>query len=525
MSELLTRPMSVHFYHRFLKGLTHEKILGAIEQSIGRDKLKSIQILDKTCVITVKDENSKTTLLTESIVIDFQTVRFTSVEKNITNITIKDAPVEMSDEYISTQMIRFGDVINGSIKRGKIKGTEIENGTRYIAIVNCIATLPLTTNFGRFTVRIFGDNNRTPCFRCGQTDHPSYRCQNRGEFVRKWHRCGSLEHMIRECSAADERKCHFCNETGHLQRDCSKKQRLDMYGEYAGDIDETNTSTCTTDSPGQQLLQSTRPINFSESDIAIVDAGLNVNKPQRAQEYNETPSESLKDHQEATSEIPESHVNTVILGASNANRMEIKDDNTWNASINGASFSEIDRLIDKANNMSTETMEKVVVQLGTNDIMTTKNDTDQVTIKIIEALEKVEIAFPSASIGLCSIIKRKAKGTRPQAFNEAVVKLNGFIKKLCDSRDNLTLVDCYDAVTKDTNPIGTLYDKNDTSGIHVNSTGAMKILGTMQAFMRASSTVASNEENMLTPLNSRKRFLSDKYTPPEAKVNTKTQKL
>ncbi|XP_033758112.1 uncharacterized protein LOC117340458 [Pecten maximus] len=508
MADLLTRPMSVHFYHRFLKGLTHEKLLHAVEQTISREKIKSIQILDKTSVVTVKDENSKTTLLTESIVIDFQTVRFTSVEKNITNVTIKDAPVEMSDEFINTQMIRFGDVMNGSLKRGKIKGTDIENGTRYIAIVNCISTLPLTTNFGRFPVRLFGDNNRTPCFRCGQTDHPSYRCQNRREPIRKCHRCVSLDHMIRDCTATDERKCHFCNEPGHLQRDCTKKQRLDMYGEYADEIDDTNTSAC--DSAVQQLQQP------NESD---------VNKPTCARENNETPPETQNDGQEASSEDPITHVNTVILGASNANRMEINDDNILNASINGASYCEIDRLIDKAKNMTNETIEKVVVNLGTNDIMSTKNDTDQVTIKIIEALKKVENSFPASSIGLCSIIKRKAKGTRPQAFNDAAVKINSLIKKLCDSRDNLTFVDCYDIMTRDTNPIGAYYDKHDTSGVHVNSTGARKLLGIMQDFMRTSSKVVSNGEDMQTPTNSRKRYLSDKYTPPEAKVNTKTQKI
>jgi hypothetical protein len=50
-------------------------------------------------------------------------------------VTIKDAPCEVSDQFIATHMSKYGQVINGSIKRGVIKGTNIENGTRYVDII------------------------------------------------------------------------------------------------------------------------------------------------------------------------------------------------------------------------------------------------------------------------------------------------------------------------------------------------------------------------------------------------------
>ena len=58
------------------------------------------------------------------------------IEKEITNISMKDAPVTLGDITICTYMSQFGDVVQGSIKRGTIKGTSIETGTRYIQIVN-----------------------------------------------------------------------------------------------------------------------------------------------------------------------------------------------------------------------------------------------------------------------------------------------------------------------------------------------------------------------------------------------------
>jgi hypothetical protein len=39
-------------------------------------------------------------------------------------------------------------------------------------MLKCDKTLPNKTNFGRFEVRIFADNNRTECKYCRTTDHP-----------------------------------------------------------------------------------------------------------------------------------------------------------------------------------------------------------------------------------------------------------------------------------------------------------------------------------------------------------------
>lgn len=62
-------------------------------------------------------------LLTSGIEIQNQITRVFSVERNITNVTIKD-------DVISTHTAQFGEVINGSMRREMINGTEIENGTR-----------------------------------------------------------------------------------------------------------------------------------------------------------------------------------------------------------------------------------------------------------------------------------------------------------------------------------------------------------------------------------------------------------
>jgi hypothetical protein len=75
-------------------------------------------------------------------------------------------PYEVQNCFVATQMLRYGQVIPESVRRGYIKGTNIENGSRYLQMLKCDKTLPNKTNFGRFEVRIFADNNRTECKYC-----------------------------------------------------------------------------------------------------------------------------------------------------------------------------------------------------------------------------------------------------------------------------------------------------------------------------------------------------------------------
>ena len=92
--------------------------------------------------------NTKEKIISGGITLKNRSINFSDVEKTITNVTIKDAPYEVSDCYIAKQMMKYGEVIPGSVRRGYIKGTNIENGSRYLQIINCAPTLPNRTDFG-----------------------------------------------------------------------------------------------------------------------------------------------------------------------------------------------------------------------------------------------------------------------------------------------------------------------------------------------------------------------------------------
>ena len=52
---------------------------------------------------------------------------FQKLKKTTTNVTIKDAPYELDNCYIATQMLKYGEIIPGSVRRGYMLRTDRDN--------------------------------------------------------------------------------------------------------------------------------------------------------------------------------------------------------------------------------------------------------------------------------------------------------------------------------------------------------------------------------------------------------------
>ncbi|VDI48268.1 Hypothetical predicted protein [Mytilus galloprovincialis] len=128
--QQIQRYKSVHFSSKYIKGITHTDILNELEKYINREKVKAIQLTERECVVTVDDQASKTLLLIKGIELKNYHYKFVDVEKEVTHVTIQDAPVELGDLSICTFMRQYGEVVQDSIKRGTIRGTNTETGTR-----------------------------------------------------------------------------------------------------------------------------------------------------------------------------------------------------------------------------------------------------------------------------------------------------------------------------------------------------------------------------------------------------------
>ena len=70
------------------------EILEQIEHRIKIDRIKPIPITERDCIATVNDNLAKIILLVKGVEVQIQYLKYMDVEKEIANITIKDAPVE-----------------------------------------------------------------------------------------------------------------------------------------------------------------------------------------------------------------------------------------------------------------------------------------------------------------------------------------------------------------------------------------------------------------------------------------------
>jgi hypothetical protein len=73
---------------------------------------------EKSCIVKLKSEQSKYKILNSEISLKNRSVNFFEIDKNVTNVTIKDAPCEVSDQFIATHMSKYGqDVLQWPVIR------------------------------------------------------------------------------------------------------------------------------------------------------------------------------------------------------------------------------------------------------------------------------------------------------------------------------------------------------------------------------------------------------------------------
>ena len=439
MNRTITRSTSVHFYHKFLRGVSHDEVLPGLYCVIDQKKIKAVQITDKACVITLNEEDSKNKLLQSAISVKGKTVKLMDVENTITNVTVKDAPVEMPDHVIIAHLTKYGHILQGSCKRGYIKGTDIENGTRYLKIINCIQHLPVFTSWGRFNVRLFADNGRTPCMYCNAYDHPSYRCMNR---------------------APKLKECFICGMTDHLKYNCPNKQSVDnfnQYGEYMHDIEEGKEES------------------DDESLYGSVDEKENIE-----QQHDDDETLEKQTHGAETDENKDPNPGlNVILGASNCTRITTQtthEPSIINAAISGITLALVDKSIQLASKQIDETpegnVEHVIFNLGTNDVTRSGQDADKVKIAFTEAIQTTKSEFQDVPIGVCSILPRKGKSNKIAAYNGTTKQVNSFIAKMCEKDEQLTFINLDDVFLNNNIPIKAYYDLKDNTGVHISTEGA-----------------------------------------------------
>lgn len=500
------RDLSIQFNIRSFKGIKHDNIIDEIKKIVEIEKVKSIQFTENNCIVSLQDNKSKEEVLVKGITLNNRSVSFYDVEQNITNVTIKDLPYELDNQFVYTQMIHYGKPIPNSIRRGLLKGTNIENGSRYIQIMECDKTLPNRTSFGRFPVRIFADNNRTVCQYCQTTDHPSYMCKQKPD-NRRCYNCFLTGHIASDCK--NEPLCKYCKKTGHNKFNCEELEMVKArreYGDYAHDILD-----------GRRSEQINNECSDREHSEQVNNEYSNIEH-----EENDEQSDTCDciDEENKTTDV------TVILGASNTKRLGKFSENVVNASVSGAGFASIGQCIELALtslDRSVKNVKNVLVCLGTNDVTKNRDDCDQVNITFSHAISAVAKTFPDSRIGVTSVLPRKGRGQHIMKLNEISDKVNRYVRKWCAGTTALKYIDTVSAFSNQGSAIKNLYDANDPSGVHISNLGQEKLCSIFTKFI--SSTPQIDDKVFETPREDRKRGRSKTASTPSSADRKSKQQI
>ena len=116
----LPRPLTLSFQTPKVGRLTEQDILNELIKHIEADDIKCIQLTAKEGWVTLVDENRRNQLAARKVTIKGKSVEFQNPALDITNATIKDAPIELPDTTIEAALSAFGRVIPESMRTGKI---------------------------------------------------------------------------------------------------------------------------------------------------------------------------------------------------------------------------------------------------------------------------------------------------------------------------------------------------------------------------------------------------------------------
>ena len=268
----LQRPLTLCFQTTRVGRLTEEDTLNELRKHVRAEDIKCIQLTANEGRITLFDENTKNQLAIKTVNIKGNPVKFQNPDSDITNATIKDAPIELTDDTVIAALSNFGHIVPQSMRRGKIRGTNILPGTRYVQINDVVNTIPTEIEVGEFQIRVFCDNGKTECKHCGDTSHPSYRCPLRPGQTKRCFRCYSTSHLVDKCQ--NEVVCNHCGQPGHRQKECDAKKEIEQYGDYRYEIAEGRESANLEATSSQIKMKKTAPTEEKTDVLITVAADL-----------------------------------------------------------------------------------------------------------------------------------------------------------------------------------------------------------------------------------------------------------
>ena len=510
MVTTLKRPLTLKFSTRGLGRLTESDVVEALKlQRVDVSTIRAVKLTESECRITTADEKTKKWIKSNRPVFNNKRVLMSDACKLVTNVTIKDAPFELSDDSVVAAMSACGEVVTGSLWRGKIKDTEIESGTRYLSIYDADEIIPSEMDIEEFTVRIFCDNNRTRCKHCTMTTHPHYRCPAKPAIERRCYRCFSSSHVIKDCT--NDIMCKFCGQKGHKGSKCESRIELnerDRFGDYFHEINEARkakeeeeswrqveeSSTCTAKNTGEsnagvanhdEQLPESEVKNKLDASSNTINVGIPIpviGDTRLLQLKPESQTDDVFLNENKPRQFNNAPTHTLILGDSNLTNID-NPASVYIKAVPGDTFSSIGGLItDVSKEIDISNVKTVVLHLGTNDI--TQSGGSDSMLNAGTALNKLEKRLLDVTVAMCSVPPRCGSGRQLKNLNEETVALNDCTRAACRRSKKAMFIDTSPSlVNTDGSATKRMFSKYDHSGVHLNNTGRVEVISTIMAHL------------------------------------------
>ena len=462
----LKRPLTLSFQTRGLGRLAENDVVTALTQRVKSKDIKAVQVTESACRVTMANVSAKQRLISSTITLKNKELSLNDVDRSITHVTVKDAPYEMNDMVVSSALAAYGEVVQGSIRRGKVKDGEIETGTRYMSLYDAKDIVPSTVTVGDFDLRVFCDNNRTECKHCGLTSHPHYKCPVKPKNERACYRCFSTRHMVQDCT--NDIVCRYCSQTGHSQSKCDEYKEFGekkKYGEYYHDIREGREDNEA--SPNKPKTEVTKANETAP--------------PKAAQPRTEEQSGGDSEMTNTSSQIQEEvDIDTLVLGDSNLKHVA-NSTNVFIQAESGATFLSTKSLMGAASKQTdTSGIKTVVLHLGTNDV--TRHGGVDIMLNASRAITDVENKFPDANIAICSVPPRKGSERQQSNANDTTVAVNSYLHALCRRGGQMLFyIDTYALLSPKGSLANHLFSKTDPSGVHFSRQGKVEVISYISA--------------------------------------------
>ena len=127
-----------------------------------------------------------------------------------------------------------------------------------------------------------------------------------------------------------------------------------------------------------------------------------------------------------------------------------------------------------------------------------------------KAIDEVRKSMPKASIFVNGIIPRHSQKDTWKIYNEKVLTMNQFLKEYADEHEDTTYI--ANSNTFKDKDCGHLYQKGDTSGIHLNKDGQQALMDIIAEAIQKKSGSTKRGREQSSPLSTEKDLKNRRIT-------------